>query len=398
MKRNILHLIDSFHQGGTERQAVQLVRLLCNSGRYNVRVACLHREGMLRDEIEKLDLGEIPEYRLTSFYNRNMLRQLRRFARFLREHHIDVVHTHDFYTNIFGMAGARLAGTQARIASRRETNGVRTRSQKIAERAAYKFAGAIVANAEAVRRQLVAEGVPEQKTKVIYNGLDVARVAPQGNLSRGEMLVKLNVPRRGEGRRFITIVANLRLAVKDHPMFLRAAKRVCESVPEANFLLAGEGDLTGGLQTLAAELGLTEKTFFLGRCENIAELLAVSDVCVLSSKAEGFSNSILEYMAAARAVVATDVGGAREAIAENETGFLVSSGDDEALAARIVFLLRNRERAREMGERGRQIIEEKFSCEAQLRRTEKLYDQLLAAKHATTNESIQTAPRESLSK
>lgn len=377
---------------------MQLVRLLCESGRYDVRIACLHKEGMLRDEIEKLKLGEIPEYGLTSFYNRNMWRQLRRFAFFLREHEIDVVHTHDFYTNIFGMAGAKLAGTKARIASRRETNGVRTRAQKIAERAAYKFAGAIIANAEAVRRQLIAEGVPERKTKVIYNGLDVARVAPQGNLSRDEMLGKLNVPRSGEAQRFVTIVANLRLAVKDHPMFLRAAKRVCESVPEANFLLAGEGDLTGTLQALAAELGLTKKTFFLGRCENVAELLAVSDVCVLSSKAEGFSNSILEYMAAARPVVATDVGGAREAIAENETGFLVASGDDDALAARIVFLLRNTERAHEMGERGRQIIEERFSCEAQLALTEELYDQLLAAKYATANESVQTAPRESLSK
>ncbi len=398
VKQKVLHLIDSFHQGGTERQAVQLVRLLSESGRYNVRVACLHKEGMLRDEIEKFGLGEIPEYSLTSFYNRNMWRQLRRFAHFLREQEIDVVHTHDFYTNIFGMAGAKLAGTKARIASRRETNGVRTRPQKIVERAAYKFAGAIIANAEAVRRQLIAEGVPERKTKVIYNGLDVARVAPQGNLSRDEMLAKLNLPRGDDGQRFVTIVANLRLAVKDHPMFLRAAKRVCESVPQANFLLAGEGDLTGALQRLAAELSLTEKTFFLGRCENIAELLAVSDVCVLSSKAEGFSNSILEYMAAARAVVATDVGGAREAIAENETGFLVSSGDDEALAARIIFLLRNAERAREMGKRGRRIIEEKFSCEAQLRRTEEVYDQLLAATHAPANESLQAARRESLLK
>jgi len=374
---------------------VQVVRHLSESGRYKVRVACLHKEGMLRDEIEKLNLGEMPEYRLTSFYDQNMWRQLRRFARFLREQEIDVVHTHDFYTNIFGMAGARLAGTRARIASRRETNGVRTRAQKFAERAAYKFAGAIIANAEAVRRQLIAEGVPERKTKVIYNGLDVSRVAPQRNLSRDEMLAVLNVPRGNEGRRFVTIVANLRLAVKDHPMFLRAAKRVCESIPEANFLLAGEGDLTGTLQALAAELGLTEKAFFLGRCENVAELLAVSDVCVLSSKAEGFSNSILEYMAAARPAVATNVGGASEAVIENETGYLVQAGDDEALAARIVSLLRDPERARRMGERGQSIVEQNFSCAAQLARTEQLYDQLLMATQTATLEGFQSVRRES---
>ena len=71
------------------------------------------------------------------------------------------------------------------------------------------------------------------------------------------------------------------------------------------------------------ELGIEDSTFFLGRCENVAELLSISESCVLSSKAEGFSNSILEYMAAARPVVATDVGGAREVVSEGETGYLV---------------------------------------------------------------------------
>ena len=123
--------------------------------------------------------------------------------------------------------------------------------------------------------------------------------------------------------------------MKDHPTFLRAAKRVHEAVPEAAFVLAGEGRLTDSLRALAAELGLARDAFFIGRCSRIAELLAVSDVCVLSSKAEGFSNSILEYMAAARPVVVTNVGGAREAVAEGETGYLVEAGDDETMAARI---------------------------------------------------------------
>ena len=117
--------------------------------------------------------------------------------------------------------------------------------------------------------------------------------------------------------------------------------------------------------------------FFTGRCERVGDLLSVSDVCALSSKAEGFSNAILEYMAAARPVVTTDVGGAREAVEEGETGYVVAPGDDEAMAARVVELLRDPERARRMGERGRRVVEEKFSCEAQLARTEALYESLL---------------------
>jgi glycosyltransferase involved in cell wall biosynthesis len=110
----------------------------------------------------------------------------------------------------------------------------------------------------------------------------------------------------------------------------------------------------------------------------VAELLSVSEVCVLSSKAEGFSNSILEYMAAARPVVVTDVGGAREVVIEGETGHLVPSGDDAAMAARLIGLMCEPEKARAMGAAGRRVVEEKFSCEAQLAQTEELYDGLLA--------------------
>lgn len=377
MRRNVLQLISGFWEGGSERQAVQLTRLLVESGRFNVHVACLYGGGPLRAEVERLGLEEIAEFPLTSFYDRNALGQWRRFARYLREREIHLLHANEFYTNIFGMMGAALARTQTvRVASRRETGGTRTPMQKRVERVAYRLSDAIVANAEAVRRHLAGEGVPAEKIEVIYNGLDMARVTPDASLRREEVLESFQLPR--SGRRFVTIVANLRLPVKDHPMFLRAAARVRQSVADAAFVLAGEGDLTGEMRSLATQLGLTDRdVFFTGRCERIAELLSVSDVCVLSSKAEGFSNAILEYMAAGRAVVATDVGGARETIIEGETGYLVASGDDEAMAGRIAALLKEPERARRMGERGRQVVEEKFSCAAQIERTERLYERLL---------------------
>jgi glycosyltransferase involved in cell wall biosynthesis len=132
------------------------------------------------------------------------------------------------------------------------------------------------------------------------------------------------------------------------------------------------------MRALAAELRLAEHAFFIGRCADVARLMAVSEVCVLSSRAEGFSNSILEYMAAARPVVATDVGGAREAVIEGETGYLVSPGDDAALARGVIALLRDPAQARAMGERGRRLVENRFSCAAQLERTQALYDRLLA--------------------
>src|SRR5689334_22294568 len=151
VRLSVLHLVSSFHTGGSERQAVQLVRLLKASGRHTVHLAALDGSGILRKDVERLGITEIPEYRLTSFYDANMIRQLRRFAAMLTERRADVVQTHDFYSNVFGMIGAALARVPVRIAARRETTGWRSNAQKRVERMAYRLADAIIANAEAVK-------------------------------------------------------------------------------------------------------------------------------------------------------------------------------------------------------------------------------------------------------
>jgi len=383
-------MIDSFEQGGSERQAIQLVRQLHQSGRCRVRLACLQNRGSLRGEADRLGLGEIPEYPLTSFYDRNFVTQLRRLARFLKANEIDVIHTHDFYTNIFGMTAAALARVRSRVAYKGETDGFRTSAQKRLERGAFRLAHRVVANSDAVRNQLIREGVPVEKVVKHYNGLDVERVNVQSEARRDDILAMLGLPER----RLVTIVANLQHAVKDHPMFLRAAARVRAAVPDAAFVIAGEGKLMEGLRELAAQLGLERDVFFIGRCEKVAELLAVSDVCALSSTAEGFSNAIVEYMAAARPVVVTNVGGAREAVIAGETGYIVSTGDDEQMAVRMIELLRDPKRARAMGERGRLMVEEKFSCERHLQNTLELYDELTVRHLAAVRPDVALLPRE----
>ncbi|HZG52592.1 MAG TPA: glycosyltransferase, partial [Pyrinomonadaceae bacterium] len=226
--------------------------------------------------------------------------------------------------------------------------------------------------------------------------MDTSRVAPRPDLRRADALALLGLPTDGE-RRFVSIVANMRHANKDQATFLRAARRVSEVVPEAAFVLAGEGGLRESLVALAAELGLAERAFFPGRCAHVPELLAVSEVCVLSSNGtEGFSNSIIEYMAAARPVVATDIGGAREAVVEGETGYIIRPGDEVALAERILSLLGDPERARRMGERGLQVVKEKFSCAAQVENVENLYERLLLQRRAAAQTGIeQNARRQS---
>jgi glycosyltransferase involved in cell wall biosynthesis len=390
-KTNVLVMVDSFDMGGAESQTVLLAQLLLADGRYGVHLACLRREGALLPEVEKLDLGEIPEFRLTSFYDYNMLVKLRAFTSFLRTRQIDVVHPQSFYTNVFAITGAALARVPARIAFRGETIGWRSQVQDFVERCSYRLAHLIHANSRAVRDFLIQQGVPEKKIAVVHNGLEMSRVTVESSTTREQARRLFGLP--GE-RLFVTLVANMRHEIKNHRMFIRMAQRVHDVVPEAAFVLAGEGELVPEVRAHAAELGIAGDTFFTGRCDNIAELLFASDVCVLTSRAEGFSNSILEYMGAGRPVVATDVGGAREAIVHGESGYLVQSDDDAAMAEHVISLLRDRDRARRMGDRGREIVVEKFSDRAQLRNTTAMYERILARSRRAASPAVHNAGAE----
>src|SRR5215475_170913 len=131
----------------------------------------MDQRGTLREELNRNGFRDIPAFNPTSFYGYTAVHQLTRFIRFLRGQKINIVHTHDFYTNVFGMTGACLARTPVRIASRRETAGCHTKAQKFVERRAYQLAHAIITNAEAVSNHLIEEGVSENKIMTIYNSL-----------------------------------------------------------------------------------------------------------------------------------------------------------------------------------------------------------------------------------
>jgi glycosyltransferase involved in cell wall biosynthesis len=372
-KPAILQLGHGFIEGGSERQMIQIMSLLRDSGEFDVHVAALRGGGVLRSEVERMQIPVV-DFPLTSFYDSSMVQQTRRFVSYLKKHEIKIVHSHDFYSNIFAMTVASLAGVRGRIASKRETTGTRTRAQRTAERGAFKLAQAVVANAGAVKEHLIELGVPDNKIVVIYNGLDMTRFNLNGDAREALERLPLETLR---GRPVITMVANFEHRVKDYPMLLRAAQRVKTEVPEARFVIAGEGELRAETETLAAELGLSESCLFIGRCASVPNLLAASDICVLSSQAEGFSNSILEYMAAGRAVVATNVGGASEAIVEGETGYLVDAGDDRAMSERLIALLRDPDKRREMGINGRRRVEQRFSPASRLKTTIALYQKFL---------------------
>ena len=379
MKRNVLQLIDSFSIGGTERQAVQLAGLLKEDATYNVFIGCLQASGPLQQEAERISLAEIPEFRLNRFYDVNFWRQIRKCVRFMKENEIGIVHTHDFYTNVFGMMAAVLAGVPVKIASKRDVLA-RTSKQLLVERQAFKVSDRILVNADAIRDYLVDKGTPPSKIIRVFNGVDLDRFKAHSFDERSEFLRSLGIDVRDKRPQIVTIVANMRSEVKNHEMFLRSAARVGSAYKDVVFMLAGEGELSERLQAFAHEVGIGDRTFFLGRVQDVPRLLSFSDVCTLTSRTEGFPNSILEYMAAGKPVVATAVGGAPEVIVDGETGFLVSSDDFESAADHLLALLQEPLLARRLGHAARRRVEQRYSLRVKLGTTLELYDGLLSAK------------------
>lgn len=367
----ILHLLNTLGLGGMERQAVLMVRLLRESGRYDVHVAAQDPRGPMAAELSDLGFDPVPSYPLESLYGPRTARQVWRLARLLRARRIDILHTHDFYTNVFGGAAAAFSPRTAHVASRRELDvfgGARRRLDLFA----CRFAAAVVTNSAFLASVLQQEGVPAHKVARVPNAVSADRVRsePDEILSFRK---SLGLPAQSD---VVTFVGNLYNVKKDPWTFLRSAALVAKGRRDGVFLVVGGGTPDGELLALIRSPGLRGRVYLAGSLARIAPALGASDVCVSSSRSEGMPNVVLEYMAAGRPTVATDVGGVREAIEDGHTGYLVPAGDPEAMADRVDRLLRDRNRARAMGRRAAAFVATRHAPARTLASLEALYGAL----------------------
>ena len=369
-KRRILIFTNSFRIGGSEGQALQLIKHLDRS-RFELHVACFDREGPLLEQLPS-DIGEVVAFPLAGFARFSTVRQAARFITFLRGAKIQIVQTFDYYTNVFGLPLARLAGVPVIVGSRRDHGFKRTVGEARAERWSLRLAMQVVVNAEAIKQRLVREkSLPADRILVIQNGLDLSRFP----ISYGGR----QQPSDFEPHSVVfAVVANLR-PEKGHLTFIRAAKMAASVCPEARFVLVGDGPMRQKIEDSIRTLGLCEKVHLLGAVTNVSLALQSVDVVVSSSDTEGFPNAVLDGMAAAKPIVATDAGGTRELVAEGSTGYLVPVGDVDQLAGRMIALCQSPATRTSMGEKARSIVEQSFTVEIMARRFESLYEKLSGA-------------------
>jgi glycosyltransferase involved in cell wall biosynthesis len=233
----------------------------------------------------------------------------------------------------------------------------------------------VVAVSEDARSLAVSvSGFAMEATETIPNGIDVDTYAvADGPRIRESLGIAAGTP-------VVGIVARL-APEKDHNLLLEALALLRRSIDPVVLLVIGDGELRGELEARAAALGVEACVRFLGMRDDIPSLLAALDVFVLSSRTEGMSVTLLEAMASGRPVVATAVGGNAEVVRDGDTGRIVPAGDAGALAGALASILRDREAARRMGERGRARAMSEFSVKVMAKRYEGVYDRALAPRH-----------------
>jgi L-malate glycosyltransferase len=219
------------------------------------------------------------------------------------------------------------------------------------------------------------DGIRPERIAVVPNFVDDAAFAPLSAAERAARLRALHVP---ADALVVGLVANLS-PVKDHGTFLRALALLAPRWPELHAVLVGDGECRPALESLTRTLGLEGRVQFAGRQPNEPNLHSLFDVSVLCSVSEGFPNSIVEAMAAARPVVATDVGGVRDAVHDGETGLLVPPSNPGRLAAAIEDLLLDTGRRCALGAAGRDRARARYHADTVVASLEAVYDNLLSA-------------------
>ncbi|MGI5817369.1 MAG: GT4 family glycosyltransferase PelF [Armatimonadota bacterium] len=237
---------------------------------------------------------------------------------------------------------------------------------------------AVICVSEASRHSFAGRWERRRAPRRIWNGIRPERAAPLSDRAeiRGELGADATAP-------VVCNVANLTYH-KGHDVLIDAMSAVHAELPEARCWIAGsvehEPTTVEALRRAIATGGLGETVSLLGRRRDVPDLLSAADLFVLSSRQEGFPITILEAMAAGKAVIATDVGGCAEAVVDGETGLIVPPENPRALAEAMLALLADRERTREMGRAGRERVEREFTVDRMVEQHLHVYEQLVAGR------------------
>jgi glycosyltransferase involved in cell wall biosynthesis len=300
-----------------------------------------------------------------------------RLSRLIKQLHPDVIHAHDPH----GVAMAALALSMSTeldkpplIASRRVDFHIKGNALS---RWKYRQVDCFICASDAIRAMLIADGVPAPRVVTVHEGIDLDRVeaAPPAKLHE-ELWLPHNAP----------IVGNVAALVphKGQRHLVEAAAIVVKAVPDARFVIAGEGELRPALEKQIKDHHLEKHVFLTGFRPDVLSVHKAFDIFVMSSVTEGLGTSLLDAMACGKAIVATTAGGMPEVVEDGKTGLLVPPRDHQAMADAIVTLLADGRARAAMGAAGAGRVRARFSAERMVQETLALYRRVAMHSHAET--------------
>jgi len=293
-------------------------------------------------------------------------------------HDINLIHAHDFKSDFFAYLVRRWLWRRCIVvlstAHAWVIVGPRGELYRRLDLFLMKRFDHLIAVSEATRAEMVAAGIPEDSITMIHNAIDTESWSP--NRATSSLRRELGL----EGAFPVIGYVGRIMPEKDLETWLRAAAMVSHTVPGARFVLVGDGrdDTTQrDLEALAASLGIADKVVFTGYQQQLLPVYSAFDIFLLSSRREGLPNSLLEAMAMQLPVVTTDVAGAKELVADGETGMVLPQGDADRLGGALLTLATDDGLRLRMARAGRERVEKEFSFNRRLRKIEDLYQWLL---------------------
>ncbi len=355
-------VIDNLGRAGTESQLLALIRTLDRS-RVEPTLVLLDGESEESRSLEP-DNCEILRLGVKKLLGRSAFHAAKQLRRFWKLHQPDVAQLYFLDSAYFGLPVAKSCGVPKIVRVRNNLSYWLTRKHRFLNRLLRPFVAATLTNSVAGRDALMLQdGLKPDRIEVIENGVDVGRFARSGHR-----------PFSGSTTR-IGCVANLR-PVKNVDGLMRVAAMLLPEFPNLRFEVAGEGEQRGELTQLHGQLELGDRFRLLGSTRDIPAFLSGLDVAVLPSHSEGMSNALLEFMAAGRPIVATDVGASATLLDGGRCGILAASSRDDDLIGAFRKLLADPGSARRMGEAARDRVAEEYSRDSMRLRFEEFYRRL----------------------
>jgi glycosyltransferase involved in cell wall biosynthesis len=379
----VVHLTSSRFFGGPERQMLGLAEnLACRSaflsfsegGRCEAFLTHARRAGFSAQALE----NDTP-------YLRAAVNEL---AGHLQDLGAGVLCCNGYKANLAGRLAARRMRVPAIAVSRGWTGETwKVRVYEALDRLHLRLMSHVVCVSEAQAVKVRRAGVPHHRVSVIRNAVQTDRFENPDPDGREQLLSYFD----RKPQRIIGAVGRLS-PEKGFAVLIEAARQVASSDAQAGFLIFGDGGLRANLERRIATAGLGGGFVLAGFRTDLDRLLPSLDALVLPSYSEGLPNVVLEAFAAGVPVVATAVGGIPEIVADGENGYLVPPGDATALAARMRDLLGSRSRRREMGQRGKERVQEEYTFETQARAYARLFAVLTDERYGRTQAATQPSP------